>query len=115
MPDPATPSAVLAPIRERSRKATAREGDTAEWLGAALRSATEDVPLLVTGYEALLKLADDWEAKAEKIGAQIALEDCDGASAGFKMIGYQNHRDHAKALRAAIGAALTGKEGTEDG
>jgi hypothetical protein len=61
---------------------------------------------LLAAVEAALKLADEWEAKAKKIGGQIALEDCDGAVAGFKMIGYQNHRDHAKALRAA----LTGTE-----
>ncbi len=66
---------------------------------------------LLAGYEALLKLADDWDATARMIGGQVALEDCDGATAGFKMIGYQNHRDHAEALREAIRAALAGKEG----
>jgi hypothetical protein len=61
----------------------------------------------VAALDAVLKLAGDWEAKSKKIGGQIALEDCNGATAGFKMIGYQNHRDHAAALREAITAELT--------
>ncbi len=56
----------------------------------------------VAALHEVLKLADDWDAKAKEIGGQVALEDCDGATAGFKMIGYQNHRDHAAALRATI-------------
>jgi hypothetical protein len=65
---------------------------------------------LVAALEAVLKLADDWSAKATEIGAQIELEDCEGATAGFKMIGHMNHRDHAAKIRGAITAALAGKE-----
>ena len=71
------------------------------------------MPVLLAALEAVLKLADDWNAKAKKIGGQISLEDCDGAVAGFKMIGYQNHRDHAVALREAITAVLTKEAGNE--
>ena len=56
-------SATLAGIRERSAKAEARQGDSAEWLGAALRSAMEDVPRLIAVFDAVLKLADDWDAE----------------------------------------------------
>ena len=37
-------ASTLAGIRERSAKALARQGDSAEWLGAAFKSATERRP-----------------------------------------------------------------------
>jgi hypothetical protein len=72
------------------------------------------LPLAIGALEAVLKLADDWSAKAAEIGAQIELEDCEGATAGFKMIGHMNHRDHAAKIRAAITAALAGKEANDE-
>ena len=45
--------------------------------------------------------------------AGFRYRDTEGALAGFKMIGYQNHRDHAEALREAIAAGLLGKEDHE--
>jgi hypothetical protein len=66
-----------------------------------------DAARLLAALEAAMKLADTWEAKASEIGAQISYQDTKGAVAGFKMIGYQNHRDHAKALQEAVAIALT--------
>ena len=103
-------TATLAEIRAFDYKPVPQGSEVFE---QAIRAA-RDVPRLLAlvagqraALDAVLKLADEWDAKAKKIGGQIALEDCNGATAGFKMIGYQNHRDHAAALREAITAELT--------
>ena len=75
------------------------------------RVVDRHAPRLLAAVEAVLEKAGEWEAKAKKIGGQISLEDCDGAVAGFKMIGYQNHRDHAAALRETITAELAKGDG----
>jgi hypothetical protein len=107
MPDDLT--ATLEEIKERWSKVERVElkpevvpepGYQTPWL--------PDVDHLVKAVEAVLKLADDWKAKADEIGGQIALEDCDGATAGFKMIGSQTHRNHATALRETVTRALNG-------
>jgi hypothetical protein len=84
------------------------------WRIAAEIYSTSKAPLLLGAVEAVLKLADGWDAKAKEIGAQIELEDCEGATAGFKMIGHMNHRDHAAKVREAITSALAGKEAGDE-
>lgn len=102
----------------------ASDGDPAKagtWLMAAGRGspnpesnaqfaamARTAMPRLLAAVRRLSELADEWDAKAAEIGAQVSL--CEGATAGFKMIGYQTHRNHAAALREAITAALTGTQ-----
>lgn len=110
-------SATLAPFRERQAKATAREGDTAVWLGAAMISATEDVPRLLAAVDAVLKLADN--AKPG-LSALCTCYDCERFGDGTP--GYEDYTPHPGRvlswkldpadLRAAILAALTGKEKT---
>ena len=68
--------------------------------------AREDVRVLLAGHEAALALADSWEAKSREIWAQIEIQDCDQASAGFKAIGATSLASAAKELRAALAAAL---------
>jgi hypothetical protein len=101
-------TATLDEIRGRGYRNGARGALCARLSDAA----AVDAPRLLAALDAALKLAGDWEAKSKMIGGQIALEDCDGAVAGFKMIGYQNHRDHAAALREVIAAELAKGEAT---
>ena len=109
MPDDDWVATTLAGIRE-DIEATA---DVYDLDGAGKNSypvsaaMSRHALVLLTALEAVQALANEWEAKAKKIGGQITLKDCDGAVAGFKMIGYQNHVAHAKALREAITAELT--------
>jgi len=112
MTDPTVPSAILAGIKQRHEWASDHYAEAAQ-----LRESLADIPALAAGYEALLKLADDWEAKSAEIWAQIQIQDCDAASAGYKAIGATRYREDAKTVRETIRAALTGtgKEGSEDG
>lgn len=63
-----------------------------------------DVSRLLTALEAVLKLAEEWEAEAADPRWQITPEDCGVALAGH---------DHAVSLREAIATALQGKEAGE--
>jgi hypothetical protein len=72
--------------------------EAAEFMAAA----REDVPHLLGIVDRLLALAAEWEAKAKEIGDSLTYRDTEGAVAGFKMIGHQNHRNHAEAIRAAV-------------
>lgn len=89
--------------------------EVAAWLedlrarNEAFGEGAAEVPRLFAALDAVLELAGQWSAKAQEIGAQISYENTEGAVAGFKMIGYQNHRDHAEALRTAISRALLGE------
>jgi len=106
MPDDSA-SATLAAIRARSEVASKIE---VTWKAQAqrARASAADVPPLLAAVEAALELADEWEAKSAEIWAQIQIQDCDSALAGFKAIGATRYGEDAKALRAAIRAALTG-------
>jgi hypothetical protein len=71
--------------------------------------AREDVARLLAVADRLLALADEWEAIGTTTWGQIELQDCDGALAGFKAIGAEVHRNHAKAIRDAVAEALAGQ------
>jgi hypothetical protein len=110
MPDADPVAARLAEIKERAQgeqAACARHGWEASRLCA-------DAIAVVSAVEAVLALAGEWETRAAEIASQIELQDCDGALAGFKMIGSQGFRDSARDLQAAISAELLGKDGTGD-
>lgn len=106
-------AAELAAIRRRAEDITSSHGDPGEEDSCDLNGETctgHDAERLLGGYDALLKLADEWEAKGAEIWETITLQDCDGASAGFRAIGAENYRHRAKDLRATVSAALLGEE-----
>ena len=98
-PDPAVPAdAILAGIRELvgARDELAARMQPGRSYGAAEFNAAQDrlaerVPPLLAAVEAVLKLADDWEAEGMRLDPQ-AYENC------------------ARALREAIASALTGTQ-----
>lgn len=63
---------------------------------------------LADGYDALIKLADDWDTEGARADA---LAEKRPAPASLMLSGRaQAHKDCATALRAAVASALTGKE-----
>jgi hypothetical protein len=58
--------------------------------------------------DTVLKLADDWDAEAREIWAQVT-EDMGATVAGFKAIGATDRQEHARALREAVTRELTGE------
>jgi hypothetical protein len=92
MPDTAKLSAALAEI------------------GARFGARPGDVERLLAAVDAVLELAGEWKAKSAELWEQVSIQDCDGASAGFKGIGATMNSDHSDALAEAISRALLGKE-----
>ena len=103
MPD-ADLASTLAGIRERQALAAdkglgfARMG---ERHAALLAVAYEDAPVLIAAVDAALKAADDWDVPGECLNDDMSDPNTQA-------------RDCARELRAAITAALTGKE-ADDG
>ena len=95
MPDAGKLAAVIDDIRKRYEV----------WGDAS------DVPRLLAVVDAVLALADSWKAKAAELWQQVADQNCEGASAGFKGIGASLNGEHADALREAVSRELL-EEGT---
>jgi hypothetical protein len=110
MPDTDAVAAELAAIRRRAEQHIffSLDADSCDLNGETCTG--HDAEHLLAGYDALLKLATGWEAESAKIWASIELQDCDGASAGFRAIGAEAYRNRAKDLRETISAALLGEE-----
>ena len=81
---------------------------------AAMRVMKVHAPRLLGALEAVLAEADKLDTAAAEIWAQVQLEDCDGAIAGFNAIGATARQCAATDIRTAIRAALLG-EGDTDG
>jgi hypothetical protein len=106
-------AAELAAIRRRAEQITGEhDADSCDLNGETCTG--HDAERLLAGYDALLKLATGWAAESAKIWASIELQDCDGASAGFRAIGAEAYRNRAKDLRETISAALLGEEAGRD-
>lgn len=99
-------SAALAPIREHGYKpdqsgaAAFRQSD----------NAARDVPRLLAALDAVLKLADKYDAESKRLWGQVRDADRRGVMTGSKSIDAAWNGDVAKAIREVIARELTGEK-----
>ena len=102
--------AALAGIRENNERVIA----LCDMAPAVVRQLAEhDVPSLLAAFEAVLKLADDWNKKAAELDAMAERADARGADplrTTLMSARAQAHHDCAQEFRGAIMATLAGNE-----
>lgn len=85
--------------------------DPVEQCRALAQLADVDVPRLVAALEAVLALADKYDAESKRLWTRVREGDRRGIKTGTASIDAAWNGDAAKAIREAAASALTGTEG----
>ena len=111
MPD--DPSATLSGIRERYA-----HGARITATGRDVCASADDVPLLLAALEAVLKLADEWEAKAAELhdmADRAAGRGADPYRVNEIGVRAETYSTRSRELREAISRELSGTRQTQPG
>jgi len=103
-------ASTLAGIRVRNNKASYTDP-------ISLAITADDVPVLLAAIDAVLKLADDWEADAAAIARRVEGHAArgDGHAAAFARGSAEALDDCVRTLREAISRELSGTRQTQPG